>query len=81
MIPEIGHFALILALLPVPPLPAATPEELATRTLAGPAWFLTTREGAARLPAETLGASRPVPLATGATGPVLVRVAPRRSPG
>jgi hypothetical protein len=63
--------------VPVPPLPAATPEELATRTHGGPAWFLTTREGAARLTAATLGVSRPVPLATGAAGPVLVRVVPR----
>lgn len=61
----------------VPPLPAATPEELATRTLAGPAWFLTTREGASRIAGPALGASRPVPLASGAASPVLVRVVPR----
>jgi hypothetical protein len=63
--------------VPAPPLLAATPEELAARTLAGPAWFLTTRSGAARLAGPTLGASRPVPLATGAASPVLVRVVPR----
>lgn len=67
--------------VPVPHLPAVTPEELAAKTLEGPLWFLTTRAGAARLAGGTLATSRPTPLATGATGPVLVRVAPRRPAG
>ena len=67
--------------VPVPRLPAVTPEELAGTTLDGPLWFLTTRDGAARLAGGALGTSRPIPLATGSTGPVLVRVAPRRPAG
>jgi hypothetical protein len=61
---------------PVAALPRRTPEALAASPFA-PAWFLTSRDGAARLAALAAGTGRPIAVTTAAGGPVLVRFVPR----